>query len=264
MRLQKYVIKSNPLTLVTIGDIHWGNNNVDKKMLNNVIKYVKEHRCYWIGMGDYGDAIIPDDRRFNLDTIDAEYNTPKAQYKAIKELFRPIANKCLGLADGNHDYLHWIKHQHNYVEELAEDLGVPYLQIDCFLRFYFKRYNTNFDVYAHHGWTGARTKGGKINRIYDLEQIFPMCNLYVMGHMHDLGLTDKKINLWVDDDMKIRDKISYFLFSGSFLKGYVADQISYVEEKTYRPSVLGSPVLSVTPKKGKGTVNFNIKYEEVR
>jgi hypothetical protein len=122
----------------------------------------------------------------------------------------------------------------------------------------------NFDVYMHHGWTAARTKGAKINHIYDLANIFPYANLYLMGHVHQLGIADKKASLYVDSKLEIRDHLQWFVFAGSFLRGYVKDQTSYIEEKTYPPTLLGSPILTVAPRKGKETVSFDIDYREVR
>jgi len=264
MRIQRYIVNENKLVLVPLGDLHWGNKNCDKQMVKNVIKYISSNDCYWLGGGDYSEAIIPDDRRFDFRSVDEEYQTPQLQYKKIEELFKPISNKCLGLLDGNHDIVHWKTHAHNYVEELSSRLEVPYLTIDAYLRFYFEKYRANFNLYTHHGWTGARTKGGKINRIYDLEEIFPLLDAYVMFHIHDLGIVDKKANLYVDSDLEIRDKMSYFIMGGGFLRGYVKDQVSYIEERTYRPSVLGSPVLTVKPIKGKRTVNFQVEYSEIR
>lgn len=264
MRIQKYIIKKDKLIFVPFGDQHFGHVNCDKQMIKNVIKFIKTNDCVWLGGGDYADAIIPTDRRFDYRSIDEQYKTPQLQYNKIGELLKPIANKCLGLLDGNHDIIHWKRQAHNYVMELANRLNVPYLTIDAFLRFYFEKYKTNFDVYTHHGWTGARTKGGKIARIYDLEQIYPMLDMYLMFHIHDLGIVDKKANLYINGDLIIRDKTSLFVMGGSFLRGYVKDKVSYVEEKTYRPSILGSPVITIIPRKGKGTVNFDIEYKEVR
>jgi len=265
MRIQKLIVKKDKITLVALGDIHFGHRNCDKEMLKNVLAFIRRRKnCYWIGGGDYGDAIIPTDRRFDYRSLDEEYKTPQLQYNRIEELFTPISDKCLGLLDGNHDIIHWKKHAHNYVEELADRIGVPYLTISSYLRFHFEKHDANFDMYAHHGWTGARTKGGKIARVYDLEATFPFADLYLMFHMHDLGWADKKAKLYVDEDEEIRDKISWFLMGGSFLRGYVKNQVSYVEERTYRPTLLGSPVLTIHPVRGKETVSFNVRYEEIR
>jgi len=264
MRIQKLIVKDDVLMLVLFGDLHFGHKNCDTRMIGNVIDFIAENDCYWVGGGDYGDAIIPTDRRFDFRSLDEEFNTPQKQYRKIKEMFQPIKHKCLGLLDGNHDIIHWKKHQQNYVEEISADLGVPYLTISAYLRFHFRKYKTDFDAYLHHGWTGSRTKGGKIERVYDLESVFPFIDLYAMFHIHDLGVADKQAKLYVDENEQIRDRMSWYVFGGGFLRGYVKDQVSYVEEKTYRPTVLGSPVLTIKPRRGRGTVNFDLEYSEVR
>lgn len=264
MRYQKYEVNSNGITFVNFADLHLGHQSCDKSMIVHVIDFIKKHKCYWLGGGDYGNAIIPQDWRFDWRTVDDEFKTPQSQYRAVEKMFKPITSKCLGLLDGNHDIVHWKKHSHNYVEELAERLNVPYLTISAYLRIHFNKFDTDLNIYAHHGWTGARTSGGRINRIFDLYNIYPMLDLYIMNHIHALGQVEKKTSLFIDDEGNIRDKISYFLFGGSFLRGYVKDQISYVEEKTYIPTTLGSPVLKIRPKQGKHGVNFDIEYKEIR
>ena len=242
----------NEWQLVPIGDIHLGHKNVDLDLLKKIIKYVEEtDRCYWIGMGDYCDAITAKDRRYDLNSIDPRFPTPDKQYRAIREMFEPIKDKCIGLLDGNHDYLHWREHNHNYVDDLAYDLGVAYLTMDAYVRLVFVRKSgkkpkqNRLDIYAHHGWTGARTLGGRINRITDLANIFPNLPLYLMGHVHLLGAVPPRIQLSVDNRLNVVEQRQYFVFTGSFLKGYMPDAMSYVEMKTYVPTTLGSPIITI-------------------
>jgi len=265
MKILKYEIEGENILLLGFGDIHWGHLNCDKLMVHTIIKFIEDHNCYWIGMGDYGDAIIPSDPRFDYRSIDPQYKTPQEQYDCIEELFRPIASKCLGLLDGNHDILHWKQHAHNYVKALAKNLGVPYLGTSAYIRLIFKNYEgVYYNIYCHHGWTGARTKGAKISRIFDLEGIYPMLDLYMMGHTHDLGLVDEKPNLYVDNELEIRDRLARFVYTGGFLRGYVKDSTSYVEAGTYRPTTLGMPAIILTPKRGKATISFDFQIKHIR
>ena len=264
MRIVEYKVDKKSLEIVGLGDLHLGNKNCDKQKIINVVEYIRTHNCRWIGGGDYADAITPKDPRFDYRSIDPDYVTPQEQYEQVYKWFYSIRKKCLGLLDGNHDINHWKRHSHNYVKELAKRLDVPYLTIDAYIRLNFTQFKINYDIYTHHGWTGSRTKGGKINRIYDLAGVFPMIDLYIMFHIHDLGLADEMPNLYVDDQLKIRDRIARYVFGGSFLKGYVEGNVSYVEEKTYRPSVLGSPVIMIKPKRGKATTSFDVIIKTVR
>lgn len=287
MKFHEYrLINKKSIELVNLADIHLGHTCCDQQMLQNVIDFIQKNNCFWIGGGDYGDAIIPTDTRFDYRSIDENLKTPQLQYAKMEELLKPISKKCLGLLDGNHDIIHWKTHQHNYVEELARRLNIPYLTISAYLRLQFDMVEKTdpeenvqkgkcrdacmlapfaaFNIYTHHGWTTGRTAGARVNRISDLFNIFPMLDLYIMNHVHALGLIEKKTSLYIGNDNTIHDKISHFLYGGSFLKGYVLDQVSYVEEKTYIPTTLGSPVLKITPVKGKHGVNFQIEYKEVR
>ncbi|MFQ6076860.1 MAG: hypothetical protein ACE5Z5_12150 [Candidatus Bathyarchaeia archaeon] len=257
MRVVKRVVEYEsrrelPFILVPVGDIHLGHINVEKKTLGRVLRFIEETpNCLWLGMGDYADAITIKDYRYNPDSVDREFETPQAQYREVERLFRPIAQKCLGLLDGNHDYKLWRKYQHNYVDDLAYHLGVTYLTMDAYIRLVFSRKSgkrakkNQLNIYAHHGWTGARTSGAKINRIEDLAKIFPLCNLYLMGHMHDIGPSQPRVRLSVDRGLNVVDHEERFIQTGSFLRGYVDGTMGYVEEKTYMPAALGSPKISI-------------------
>jgi len=240
-------------SIVPIGDIHLGNRNCDLGLLERVIDYVKENEhVLWLGMGDYSDSITCKDKRYDLNSIDDDYATPDVQYRKIESMFRPIKDKCLGLIDGNHDYLQWLEHSHNYVDAMAYNLGVPYMTMDGYVRLSFKRRVNDklvgmpkVDIYAHHGWSSARTDGAKVNRIEDLADIFPNLDLYLMGHVHLLGSSPSKFQLAVDEGFHIVQKKEHFVFTGSFLRGYVDGNVSYVERAGYQPTSLGSPIIKV-------------------
>jgi len=242
--------------LVPLGDIHLGHPNCDLDSVQKTIDYIKKTKnCIWLGMGDYADAIQPKDWRFDFHAIDFDFPTPDLQYREITRLFKPIKHKCIGLLDGNHDLIHWKKHAHNYVDGLAYDLKVPYLSINAYIRLIFRRKKGNlegkktsgsvFNIYAHHGWTGARTPGGKVNRIEDLSDIFPGLNLYLMGHVHERGSAFPRVQLFVNRNLTIKHHEMNFVFTGGFLRGYVDGKASYIEEKTYKPAALGAPLIEI-------------------
>ena len=240
------------LNLVALGDLHVGHRNVDYDTLERVIEYIKDTpNCLWLGMGDYADCVTFKDKRFDLNAVDPTCMTPDLQYRRVKQLFEPIKDKCLGLLDGNHDYLFWRRYQHNYVDWLAYELGVPYLTMDAYIRFSFVRKSgrtpkiRQVNIYAHHGWTGARTVGGKINRIQDLAKIFPNLDIYLMGHVHLLGQAPPQVQLSVDNNLNVVEHVERFVFTGGFLRGYMPDAVSYIETKTLTPASLGSPLIKI-------------------
>jgi hypothetical protein len=222
-----------------------------------------------IGITGNCDAVTCKDKRYDPNSIDTDYATPDVQYRAVEDLLRPIKDKCIGLLDGNHDYMHWLEHSHNYVDTMAYDLGTEYLTMDAYVRLVFKRNvgtnnaSRNIDVYAHHGWSTARSDGAKVNRIEDLALVFPNLDLYLMGHVHLLGSSPSKFQLSVDNKMNIVQKKENFVFTGSYLKGYVDGNVSYVERKTYAPTALGSPKIKISIAVGRNYEDNKIEVSEV-
>jgi len=234
--------------LIPVGDVHAGHINCHKDMFINTIEYIKNKpNARWIGMGDYADAISTSDKRFDFSAVDPALPTPDKQYRWIKEQFEPIADKCLGLLDGNHDRKHWTSHNHNYVDSLCYDLGVEYLTMDAYLRWVFIRNKarTAINIYAHHGWAASRSTGGKVNTIHSLSEAWPMLDLYLMGHTHDRGVAPPKVQMEINQNMEHVHHEMNFVHTGAYLRGYVDGTFSYVEEKGYRPAGLGSPIISI-------------------
>jgi hypothetical protein len=241
--------------LVPLGDVHRGNRNFDEDRFYKTIEFVKnEPHAIVLGMGDYSDCISAQDRRHDYNAIDKNYLTPDSQYEQVTKDLMPIKDKIIGLLDGNHDYTFWQRHNHNYVDYLAKDLGTEYAGISAYVRLRFRRVsetgtraNLVMNLYAHHGWTGSRTDSYKVKTIQDLATIFPGLHGYLMGHVHQIGEAPPTISLYVDNSGKIREWSQKYIFTGSYIKGYEEGIGSYVEARAYRPTSLGSPIIEIKP-----------------
>jgi hypothetical protein len=253
--------------VVPISCIHLGAKGCDKDLLENVLKVVSKTPNAWIiGMGDYGDCINASDRRHDYATIDCNYMTPNDQYNEIENLFREHKDKILGILDGNHEYDFWNRTGHHYARTMAENLGVEYGTFSTYFRLKLKRLlNTknrgpgaNLDIYAHHGWSSARSDGGAVNSIYDLRNKFNSAHIYIMGHIHHkIGAEPPKVACWIPDVYRkhgnyspiIRENIQQFVWAGSYLKLYEdnKDGSGYAERRGYNPAALGSPFIEIKP-----------------
>lgn len=261
MKVIQYNISTAAANLAFIGDSHIGNPNHIATILQTVINYTKKTHKLWVGMGDYAESILPTDPRFDFDSVNLKLKTPQEQFEYIKQLLQPIKKQCLGLLTGNHELTLKKRTTHNYTEELAKELETQYLTINAYIRLHFTKINRDFDIYCHHGWCGGRTKTGAIKSIGDLANIYSNANLYVMGHVHQLGLAEERASLHINENLDIKDNLQYFAFSGSFLRGYVKDSTSYVEEKGYRPNVLGALTVSIIPQEDN---SFKVETGSVR
>ena len=231
--------------IASFSDIHAGSKALDKDLFERQVKWASHYADKVLLGGDYSDAISPKDRRFEWGTIDRELATPDEQYQWVIDTLAPLKGKIGGILKGNHDYSIEVQSGHDYVRDMSRELDAPVLGFSGFYRFSFHRgvHVSNFDIYAHHGQTSARTKGGKINKLQTMDRIFD-ADIYLMSHVHDIDDT-RRITLTVDRNLNIKERHQYYALTGGFLKGYQNDVSNYVERGMYAPTSLGGVCLSL-------------------
>ena len=257
-----YTSRSDVFHFYPIGDTHYGHVNTDIDLIEKTFSIIEKDRmARVIGMGDYGNCDIPGDKFFDFDSLDlAHFPTPDTQYEKVTNQFRRVKEKTDVLLSGNHDDRMAVKHSHNFVKSMGEELGVPWAWTGAYIRYLFSRGNGKadcwaFDVYATHGFAvEMRSEGGKLNRLVQMRDTFPAANLYLMGHVHTIGMT-RKTPLYMDKTGHIREIPQRFVLTGAFLRGYVDGNPSYVERKMLPPSALGSPLIAVKPNTHEITVH---------
>ncbi|RLE38253.1 hypothetical protein DRJ17_04610 [Candidatus Woesearchaeota archaeon] len=258
MRVVKHIIEyekpGDTFLLIPFGDLHVGHRNCDKDKLIEIRDFILHQDALWIGMGDYANAIFPhpNEKRLDLDVIDPELYTPEKQYQFIYELFEPIKHNCLGLLTGNHDDLLRRRHYHNWVDELAYKLGVPYLDFAAFVKLVFKRgrHTVTIDIFATHGYYSGRRIGGKINRVEDLARYFD-ADIYLVGHVHEVA-GFRNIQLRVTRSCKIVERKRIFAITGTFLRGWkITKTASYAERRLLPPNKIGIISIWICPEPGR-------------
>jgi hypothetical protein len=99
-----------------------------------------------------------------------------------------------------------------------------------------------------HGKAGGKTFGVTINQVGDLKQIFPIADIYCMGHDHQR--TAHPISVLVPTSCKggygIKQKRQFLCRSGAFVKAYQNESDSYEIFRLYRPSDLGALKMTIS------------------
>lgn len=240
--------RSEPLRIAFLGDLHVGSKNADLDRFLQAVDTVKEYDAYWIGMGDWADAIVPSpsERRFDMDVVDERFLKPEYQYRWVEEALKPIARKGLVILTGNHDEVLRKRHYHDWVDDLAYRLKVPYGTYSSFLRLVLRKTGTSvrkLDFYIHHGHFSGSTAGGGLNKLLKMSSIME-ADIYAMGHIHRKMFTTDSI-LYVNDALEIVERKRYYVATGGFLKGYHTPKGSYVERKMLAPLELGAIMLEI-------------------
>jgi len=254
----KYDSKRQWLNLVPLGDMHLGNSGCDLKALKDMIDYIKNKEdTYWIGMGDYIDAINYSDPRFDPKTICSKYISEgdidkiiQLQIDDIVDLFQPIKDKCIGLLRGNHEETIRRHYHYDVLYEITKDLELPkkYCLYDLSVtRLRFERIKSRhcYDILTAHGNVGGRTYGYKANRINDLHKFF-VSDVYLLAHSHIKQAQLSSLIFFNHIGQECKRKV-VDAYTGCFLRGYEKGMTSYIEKWLYPPTDIGCVKLKFQP-----------------
>jgi hypothetical protein len=267
--IDKEILLAKAIKLYAIGDEHLGTIHCVEDEIAALVDQIRsEDNSYWVNMGDMGEFITPDDKRFDPslkvipEWVDQDDIAHCIEQRAIS-LFSPIKDKCLGLLYGNHEDAYRIHKFGNVHQHICDGLGVDNLGYSCFLRLFVRsdgkektleQRNTHcFIGVLTHGSGWAVTKGAKLNRLHRFMNAFDG-DFYAHGHMHDM-ITDTKPYLTVSrrsNRKKIKAAESVGAVTGSWFRTYTQGTIaSYGEKKSYPATKIGCPVFVINPYSGE-------------
>jgi len=221
--------------------------------------------------GDFLEAIMQDDRRFDPKTTKSSY--PLEQLKWAKKLYEPMKHRLLMILEGNHPLKLW--RFGNLTEQLCEDLKVPYGTWSTKLVVRTSRDQLMYKSFHTHGRKSiTSTADDPKRRIVNQRLIlkrhlkFKMgdCILMCKGHVHKLIICGPEPDLYLTDDGdKIKqhhtmDDVSQndsyihpdhrtYVCTGSFLKLYGTDVSGYAEIAEYDPIELGFAIARIRNRK---------------
>ncbi len=274
--------RSDEFRIWNLSDLHLGAKGCAEGELKRDLKEIQDDPySFWLGGGDFCDFIGHTDKRFDPDAV-ADWITVKDLgdlgkrcMTRVRDLFRPIRHKCLGLLIGNHEKKYELHTEHESLHHwLCTELQVPYLGYCCLFDLCFcntsakqktpqlkptlpprrgenRHYDTHtFRVFAHHGAGYATTPGGKLNKLISAMNSFD-AQLFFLGHVHDQMARREPVLSANGDCTKITQRVRLGLVSGSYLKTYNQGSISYGEQKMYRPTSLGAAVAKIHPESGR-------------
>ena len=274
-RYVEYKSRSDVFTLWCLSDLHWGSRNcAADRVREDLAAIADDPYALWIGVGDYADYIGFRDKRFDPDVAPADMKVRdlgrlgRLLTGQVRDLFMPIADKCVGLLSGNHEKAY---ERHNdqagLHSWLCTELAVPDLGYCCFVDLTFirkprsSRPNVVLSdakgkmggdsrwrrrIFAHHGAGFAQTPGGKLNRLIQFMDYFES-DLTLCAHVHDV-VAKRLTRLGVDDKCgHIIDREQLGIVTGTYLLTYHEGPAGYGEQKGYRPSPLGAARVTLCP-----------------
>lgn len=256
-------------TLHPLTDLHDGSPDHAKAELDERIAQIAaDPRALWIGGGDYGDLILPNDPRFTGGVVDEDYKAHLARIpdyflERMTERLWPIRDKCVGLAVGNHEATIGKYYHRGVGAELAMRLGCPEKYLGdrgwAIMQFSYGGRRMTLKAYQYHGWSAGRLKGRKaLQAERDLGGW--NANIFCLGHDHQ-----PYQDIWYTEDAyaskngwQIKQIPRAVLNGGSWTygqkiptpedekKGWTASTApgqSWAEGKNFRPQPPANPVV---------------------
>lgn len=229
-------------SLVPLGDVHVGPVNCDEELLERTIAQIKEKAWWWIGMGDYVDAIKLGDKRFDPALLHPRFlprldDLVYAQCERFLEIVAPIKDRCIGLLCGNHEEMIRMRYGENVMRILCQDLKAPNLEYNCFIR--LSTISGHYLIFAEHGRGGGAQPGTKLSSLMNRARDFH-ADLFLRGHVHERMVRDQPVLTWGGEKrLKVRHRL--FALTGTYLQTYaVGATSSYGEKQAYMPIPLGA------------------------
>lgn len=198
------VIKIHGLT-----DVHVGANEHDHKKLKDAISIIKKDKfARWFGNGDMLECIPPN---YKIPQR-GQSMSPDDQYEEFIRLFKPIADKCLFIRGGNHDYLRSVKVlDFDISRGMANALGVPYFELPGYTT--ISTGGREWNLVSGHGTSGAKNGDLELDR---MAAVYSDGDIFFLGHNHQLYAKPiDSISIHNDKESLHR---RWYIRGGSFLR----------------------------------------------
>lgn len=222
--------------LLPIGDLHIGDRNFDKSLLEKNIAWVKKTpNARVILMGD----ILNCATRGSKSSPFCQDMTLQAQIDMALKYFKPIQTQIIGCISGNHEQRLEDFAGFNPLSALCLALDCPYFgsSVALAIRVGKGAVKIAYIGYAHHTVGGGSTPGSKINRVNQLRSIVSNADFYLGAHNHALGAMPTTTRCVDVAHKSIQLKRQMLIDCGSYLKW----EDGYAEMKALEPTKLGSP-----------------------
>jgi len=264
IRTVRLPFSGQTFTLWPLGDVHYGSANCDTALFDETIRAIKnDPDALWLGMGDMVEAIAPNDKRWNVGGVDERVVNLASQDRIgdvyvdkLATKLAPIAEKCIGYGDGNHEVAFNSHYYTSISVRVLEAIGCPdaYNGWACLTRLAFEdesNHRTALKVFSHHGWQAGRQDGAKVNESRRL-MAYVDADIYLTGHSHSKFIVP---NTRLDVNPSWTREVArtvYVAHTGSFLRTLQQDRVGYAERAGYPPTTLGSVRFHITPTRRGG------------
>lgn len=224
----------NSVKIICVGDLHIGSRYSNylsvEKLLDAELK--KDSNSYVMWLGDLADYAVMGSKG---DVYSASM-TPEQQKREVKRILERYKERTLIVVEGNHEYrIRRAAGISDIADWCAEnniaytrDLGLVVLYVSS------KHYGHGralFKLAVGHGYTSARTIGGKITANGRLTEIIEDADIYITGHTHQPSITCHQRYAYDHQNRRLTPHTYYLLTIPSYV-----DYEEYAAKKFMQPT----------------------------
>jgi len=174
-----FAFEGDELKIIPLGDIHIGSPQSRIKEVVKIIETADEN-VRFIFAGDVIDNALRD----SISDVYEQTQNPHEALKAFTQLLDLAKGKVLGVISGNHELRTKRRVGVDILELLCEERNIPYAEDILILDIavkgtasYGSRKRLDYLIAIGHGYTGARTPGGKINANARIRDVVINCDI---------------------------------------------------------------------------------------
>lgn len=274
----RYVVPFEPMNIMVLADIQWAgwNGPTATGTLKKAIQRGVDNKCKFLGGGDYIDFMSPSNReeyqRARIYDTARNVMSEKAD-ELIRELYHEFLTlthgQWLGLVEGHHFFE--FPEGDTSDKRLCKMLGgARFLGTSGYIGLAFQRADSRagitVNIWLHHGAGSCQTAAGQISKLERLAGSFE-ADVFVMAHytQKPQGECERVYPVWKGIP-HLKHKVIKLVGAGGFGRGYQVGckhgkipRGNYVERAAMRPTVLGAPIIRITPERVFKTVNGRIR-----
>lgn len=275
--------------LYTIGDVHIGKVNCCERAVRRMVDRIKnDPNAVWVGGGDLIEAIKPSDaKRWDTSGI-ADWmftgsvasvkerlrDVCKSQIDRIGAMLDPIADKCIGLIEGNHEQA--CRHYSNsdVHGELCRGWKTEDLTDCAFLEFLFKReagkaigIGKRITCFVTHGHGGGRSPGAEPNHLTRL-LLDKSCEIAARGHSHTYFVLPPIARVYAKEhthktDGRLGQKMLRAFNWGTYLLSYPEGPSTYESRAGFQARPLMTACAEIAPFCSTHCDSLDVDYTKI-
>lgn len=247
-----------PLTIGSIGDIHFGNDDLSVSHLQAAVAELEDTPdCYWVGTGDYTDFCRATARRYikayqgdstslqPLNKIATDF-----EGELYRRYLRRIQARCLGIIEGNHFWE--TECGVSTGQRLAERMGCPYLYDQGGITLHVNRKDgksiRTFLILLNHGsGSSYTTPGGDLNALIRKGKSW-LVDMSFNAHTHKkIGYTQPLLTWARTGRLEVEEVPHAYIRTGGYVRAYreCDERGRYTEQKQVDPVDLGHVIVTI-------------------